>query len=60
MILGYAIMLIGVISACAGYSMAIAWSTMHIIQFVNFLPMMMIYMPSSTVQFCEGFDYNNL
>jgi len=27
---------------------------------VNFLPMMMTYMPTSNVYFCMGFDYHNL
>jgi cysteine-rich repeat protein len=52
MIIGIIIIVIGVLSSMAGYSMMIAWSTLHVIQFVNYLPMMMIYMPSSAVFFC--------
>ena len=60
MIIGAVVIIIGIISSIAGYSMLIAWSTIHVIQFVNYLPMHYIYMPSSVVKFCQGFDFLNL
>ena len=60
MIIGAVIIIIGIISSVAGYSMLIAWSTIHVMQFVNYLPMHFIYMPSSVVKFCQGFDFLNM
>lgn len=50
---------IGVISAVAGHSMAIAWQAMTIMQFVNFIPMTMIYSPSCMVKFGNYFGIFN-
>jgi len=51
-----AIVAIGVISALAGHSMAIAWQALTVIQFVNYVPFMMIYSPSCMVTFSRFLD----
>mmetsp|Transcript_2709 Transcript_2709/g.2522 ORF Transcript_2709/g.2522 Transcript_2709/m.2522 type:complete len:123 (+) Transcript_2709:1713-2081(+) len=53
------IIVIGVISALAGHSMAIAWQAITIIQYVNFIPLMMIYSPSCLVKFGKYFNVFN-
>lgn len=50
------ILSIGVLSSIAGHSMAIAWQALSIIQFVNFMPLTMIYSPSCMVKFGYYFD----
>ena len=37
---------IGILSTLAGYSMAIAWQALSIVQFVNLIPLTMLYAPS--------------
>jgi hypothetical protein len=37
---------VGIISTIGGHSMGIAWQALSIVQFINFIPFMMIYSPS--------------
>ena len=53
------ILIVGVISAMAGHSMAIAWQALTVVQFTNFIPFVMIYSPSCMVRFSKGFDVFN-
>jgi hypothetical protein len=53
------IFVIGIISTIGGHSMGIAWQALSIVQFINFIPFMMIYSPSCLVTFCKGFDVFN-
>lgn len=53
------ILLVGVLSTLVGHSMTIAWQALTVVQFANFIPMMMIYSPSCMVKFSKGFDVFN-
>lgn len=53
------IIAIGVISSIANNGMTIAWQALTVIQFVNFIPMMMIFSPSCLAQFGEYFNVFN-
>lgn len=53
------IILIGVVGLLIKHSMVIPWQVISILQFVHFVPLMMIYTPSCLVRFCENFGVFN-
>lgn len=63
---GIAIMGIALTMACFGFvgllvrhSMVIAWQVIGLLQFMNFVPLMMIYTPSCIVRMCQSFSIFN-
>jgi hypothetical protein len=53
------VVVIGLIGVLVGHSMVIAWQVIHLLQFVHFIPLMMIYTPSCVVEFCDSLGLFN-
>ena len=58
-VLGIVVVAVGIFASCAGYSMAIAWNMLTFLQFVNYMPMMRVFMHSCLVDFSQSFGVFN-
>ena len=53
------IVILGLIGLLVKHSMVVSWQIIGLLQFLNFVPLMMIYNPSWIVSFCESFAIFN-
>lgn len=53
------IIVVGIIGLLVRHSMVISWQVINILQFMNFVPLMMIYTPSCVVEMLDSFAVYN-
>ena len=51
---------VAVTASMLGYSMGGAWDALYLLQFINLLPLLTIYIPSCSLYFFRAFDWANI